>query len=189
VPNVLVVNPGAGLPDVPTLIGKARAAPNSITYCTSGSGTSQHIIAEMFLREAGLRMVAVHYRGTAPAMADLLGNHCSLMFDGMGTSAAQIAAGRLRPLALTSARRSKLFPDIPTMEEAGGPKMDAGTWYAMWAPRGTPPTIIDRLRAEIRQALAAPEVTRFWAEQGAELGGVSDAASAMGWCTPPDSNV
>jgi tripartite-type tricarboxylate transporter receptor subunit TctC len=174
VSNVLVVNPEAGLPDVKTLIAKARAAPNSITYCTSGSGTSQHVIAEMFLKEMGLHMVAVHYRGTAPAMNDLLGNHCSLMFDGMGTSAGQIAAGRLKPLALTSAQRSKLFPDIPTMEEAGGPKMDAGTWYAIWAPRGTPQAIIERLRGEIRKALTAPEVKRFWNQQGAELGEVPD---------------
>jgi tripartite-type tricarboxylate transporter receptor subunit TctC len=167
VPNVLVVNPGAGLPDLRTMMERARAAPGSLNYCSSGSGTSQHIIAEMFQRETGLRMVHIPYRGTAPAMNDLLAGVCAMMFDGMGTSAAQIAGQRLRPLALTVRARSTLFPEIPTMAEAGGPDMDAGTWYALWAPAGTPAPILARLRAEVRSALAAPAVQRVWQQQGA----------------------
>jgi tripartite-type tricarboxylate transporter receptor subunit TctC len=174
VPNVLVVNPGAGLTDLPTLLRRAREKPGELTYCSSGNGTSQHIIAEIFLRETGLRIVHVPYRSTAPAMNDLVAGVCPMMFDGMGTSASQLAGGRLRALALTSARRSPLFPEIPTMREAGGPDMDAGTWYALWAPAGTPPTIVERLRAEVRRAVAAPDTARLWAQQGAEPGNVPD---------------
>ena len=168
VPNVLVVNPAAGLTDLRTLMDRARANPRSLTYCSSGSGTSQHIIAEMFLRETGLKMVHVPYRGTAPAMNDLLAGTCPMMFDGMGTSAAQIAGQRLKPLALTVRNRSALFPKIPTMAEAGGPNLDAGTWYALWAPMGTPAPILARLRDEVRKTLAASEVQRVWQQQGAE---------------------
>jgi tripartite-type tricarboxylate transporter receptor subunit TctC len=174
VPNVLVVNPATGLTDLPTLLRRAREKPGELTYCSSGNGTSQHIIAELFLRETGLRIMHVPYRSTAPAMNDLVAGVCPMMFDGMGTSAPQLTGGRLRPLALTSARRSPLFPDIPTMKEAGGPEMDAGTWYALWAPAGTPPAIVERLRAEVRRAVAAPETARLWAQQGAEPGNVSD---------------
>ena len=174
VPNVLVVNPAAGLPDLRTLMDRARAAPNSLNYCSSGSGTSQHIIAEMFQRETGLRMVHVPYRGTAAAMNDLLAGVCAMMFDGMGTSAAQIAGQRLRPLALTVRARSALFPEIPTMAEAGGPDMDAGTWYALWAPVGTPAPILARLRAEVRAALASAPVQRAWQQQGAEASAVPE---------------
>ncbi len=174
VPNVLVVNPGTGLTDIRTLMARARANPDGLSYCSSGSGTSQHIIAEMFLRETGLRMPHVPYRGTAPAMNDLLAGTCPMMFDGMGTSAAQIAGQRLRPLALTVASRSALLPEIPTMAEAGGPAMDAGTWYALWAPAGTPAPIIARLRDEVRRALAAPATQRVWQQQGAELSAIAD---------------
>lgn len=174
VPNVLVVNPATGLADLRTLMDRARANPGSLTYCSSGSGTSQHIIAEMFLRETGLRMVHVPYRGTAPAMNDLLSGTCPMMFDGMGTSAAQIAGQRLRPLALTVRTRSALFPDIPTMAEAGGPDLDAGTWYALWAPAGTPAPIVARLRVEVQKALGTPEVQRVWQQQGAERSPIPD---------------
>lgn len=174
VPNVLVVNPASGITDLRSLMERARARPEGLTYCSSGSGTSQHIIAEMFLRETGLRMVHVPYRGTAPAMNDLLAGVCPMMFDGMGTSAPQIQGQRLRPIALTVSRRSALFPEIPTMAEAGGPAMDAGTWYALWAPAGIPAPILDRLREEVRQALASPGVQRTWQQQGAELSTIPD---------------
>jgi tripartite-type tricarboxylate transporter receptor subunit TctC len=174
VPNVLVVNPNVGLTDLPALMRRARDKPGELTYCSSGNGTSQHIIAELFLRETGLRIMHVPYRSTAPAMNDLVAGVCPMMFDGMGTSAPQLTGGRLRPLALTSGRRSPLFPDIPTMKEAGGPEMDAGTWYGLWAPVGTPPAIVERLRAEVRRAVAAPETARLWAQQGAEPGNVPD---------------
>jgi tripartite-type tricarboxylate transporter receptor subunit TctC len=174
VPNVLVVNPGAGIADLHGLMARLRAAPESLTYCSSGNGTSQHVIAEMFLRDTGLRMVHVPYRSTAPAMNDLLAGTCPMMFDGMGTSAAQIAGGRLRAIALTVGRRSELFPEIPTMAEAGGPAMEAGTWYALWAPAAVPTPIVARLRAALRRALASPEVARVWRQQGAEIGNMPD---------------
>jgi tripartite-type tricarboxylate transporter receptor subunit TctC len=174
VPNVLVVHPASGLNDLRTLMQRARANPGSRTYCSSGSGTSQHIIAEMFLRETGLRIVHVPYRGTAAAMNDLLAGNCQMMFDGMGTSAPQIAGQRLRPLALTVRSRSALFPEIPTMAEAGGPDLDAGTWYALWAPAGTPAPILARLREEVGAALASPAVQRAWQQQGAERAAIAD---------------
>ncbi len=174
VPNVLVVNPASGIADLRTLMERARARPDGLTYCSSGSGTSQHVIAELFLRETGLRMVHVPFRGTAPAMNDLLAGVCPMMFDGIGTSAPQIQGQRLRPIALTIPRRSALFPEIPTMAEAGGPAMDAGTWYALWAPAGIPTPTLDRLREKVRQALASPAVQRTWQQQGAEPSTIPD---------------
>jgi tripartite-type tricarboxylate transporter receptor subunit TctC len=174
VPNVLVVNPGTGFTDLRSLMERARAAPGSLSYCSSGNGTSQHVIAEMFLKLTGLQILHVPYRSTAPAMNDLLAGVCPMMFDGMGTSAGQIAGGRLRPLALTVGRRSELFPEIPTMQEAGGPAMETGTWYALWAQAQLPPAIMTRLRAELHKALASPEVVRAWRQQGAEVGNIPD---------------
>ncbi|MCW8084012.1 tripartite tricarboxylate transporter substrate-binding protein [Sabulicella glaciei] len=117
VPNVLVVNPASGLTDVRMLMDRARAAPGPMSYCSSGSGTSQHIIAEMFLCETGLRMLHIPHRGTAPAMNDLFAGVCPMMFPGMGTSAPQIQGQRLNPLTLTVSRRFVPFPQSRNVTE------------------------------------------------------------------------
>lgn len=169
VPNVLVVTPKLSVDGVTALIARARAEPEKLTYCSSGNGTSQHIIAELFKMAANISILHVPHRGTAAAMITLLGGQCDMMFDGMGTSASQIGAGKLRALAVTTAKRSPVFPEVPTLQEAGGPAMDVGTWYGLWAPAGTPPEVVDRMHHEVTRALSTPAVKEVWKAQGAEL--------------------
>ena len=169
VPNVLVINPKLPVRSVPELIAFAKQNPNRLNYCSSGSGTSQHIVAETFKGLAKVSMLHVPHKGTAPAMATLLSGDCDLMFDGLGTSAQQINAGRLIALALTSAKRSPYFPAIPTMAEAGGPSMDIGTWYGLWAPAHTPPDVVGKLRLAVQKSLNNSALKEFWKLQGAEM--------------------
>ncbi|KDD39911.1 Bug family tripartite tricarboxylate transporter substrate binding protein [Bordetella bronchiseptica] len=169
VPNVLVVTNKAPFRNVEELIAYARKNPGKLNYCSSGSGTAQHIVAATFSQLAGVSMTHIPYRGTAPAMQDLIGGQCDLMFDGLGTSAPQVRTGNIRLLAVTSNARSPVFPDAPTLKEAGGPAMDASIWYAWWAPAGTPADVLARLRAGIAQSLQAPAVLEAWRSQGAEV--------------------
>jgi len=169
VPTVLVVNNHAPYQSVGELIAYAKAHPGDINYCSSGSGTSQHIVGESFKQLAGVNMTHVPYRGTAAAMTDLIAGHCTLMFDGLGTSAPQIRGGTIRPLAVLAKHRSTLFPDIPTLKEAGGPAMDATIWYGWWARQGTPPAVVQRMAEAIRATLKDPEVADTWRQQGAEV--------------------
>lgn len=169
VPTVLVVNNNAPFNSVQELIAYVKAHPGEVNYCSSGNGTSQHIVGEQFKRLAGVDMVHVPYRGTAAAMTDLIAGHCSLMFDGLGTSAPQIRAGSIRPLAVATPNRSTLFPDLPTIKEAGGPAMDATIWYGWWARQGTPPAVVEQLSKAIRAALKDPAVAESWKQQGAEV--------------------
>lgn len=169
VPNVLVVHPGVPFRQVKDLIAYAKANPGKLTYCSAGTGTAPHVIAELFKMDAGVRILHVPHTGTAASYLTLLGGNCDMTFDGLGTASAHIKSGKVIALALTSAKRSVYFPDIPTMAEAGGPAMDAGTWYGLWAPTGTPPPIVARLNREVMKALASPEIKAVWATQGAEI--------------------
>jgi len=169
VPNVLVMRPDLPAADVAQLIAYARANPEKLTYCSSGSGTSQHIIAEMFKGLTRTEMLHVPHKGTAAAMTTLLSGHCDLMFDGLATSIPHIRSGKLRALALTTSKRSRHYPEIPTMQEGGGPAMDAGTWYGWWVPAKTPRDILEHLRSAVAAALDTPEIQKTWALQGAEV--------------------
>jgi tripartite-type tricarboxylate transporter receptor subunit TctC len=175
VPNVLVVRPDLPVKNVTQFIEYAKANPGKVTYCSSGNGTSQHIIAEMFRGLTKTEMLHIPHKGTAPAMATLLSGQCDAMFDGLATSIAHIKGGKLKALALTSAKRSRHYPDIPTMQEAGGPAMDAGTWYGWWVPAGTPKASLDKLRGDLTAVLNSPEIQKVWATQGAEVPAVSTA--------------
>lgn len=175
VPTVLVVTNSAPFRTVQELTAYAKANPGKINYCSSGNGTSQHITAESFKRLTGLSMTHIPYRGTAAAMSDLIGGQCMLMFDGLGTSAQQIRADRIRLLAVAGSSRTPLFPDTPTLKEAGGPDMDATIWYGWWARRGTPTPILNRLTQSVRAALKDPAVVEAWKAQGAAVPELSDA--------------
>jgi tripartite-type tricarboxylate transporter receptor subunit TctC len=174
VPSVLVVTNNAPFNSVKELIAYARANPGKINYCSSGNGTAQHIVGESFKRLTGTYMTHIPYRGTAPAMTDLIGGQCQLMFDGLGTSASQIRGGRIRLIAVAAAKRTPLFPDAPTMKEAGGPEMDATIWYGWWARQGTPTEVLSRLRQAVRAALKDPSVVEAWKQQGAEVPDATD---------------
>lgn len=175
VPNVLVIPANSRFATLAAMMAEARANPGKLTYCSSGNGTSQHIVAEMFKRETRLQIVHVPYRGTAAALQDLVGGFCDMMFDGLGTSMPQIDGKRLRPLAVTTASRSPFLPDVVTLKEGGGPALDVSTWYALWAPKAVPGATLDRLRGQVRTALQHPAVKRAWEQQGATVPAVQDA--------------
>jgi len=169
VPTVLVVNNDAPFKSVQALMAYARQHPGAVNYCSSGNGTSQHLVAELFKRQTGLDITHIPYRGTAAAMVDLIGGQCALMFDGLGTSASQIRGGYLTPLAMVTGSRSPLFPDVPTLAQAGGPALDATIWYGWWTRRGTPAAIVAHMNAAIAAALQDPAVSATWAAQGAQI--------------------
>ncbi len=175
VPNVLVLHPSVPFNSVSELIVYAKANPNKLNFASAGNGTSHHLAAELFKTTTGVQMLHIPYKGAGPAMQDLIGGQVNLMFDGMGSSATQIRGGKLKPLAVTTARRSPAFPDVPTMQEAGVPGYQVTTWYGLWAPAGTPPEIVSRLQAEVVKAFAKPELKEIWAAQGADLGGNTSA--------------
>ncbi len=175
VPNVLVVPVNSRFDSVAAIMAEAKANPGKLTYCSSGNGTSQHIVAEMFMRETKLNIVHVPYRGTAAALPDLIAGVCDMMFDGLGTSGPLIEAKRLKPLAVTTAARSPYLPEVKTMKEAGGPPMDVSTWYALWVPKDTPDAAVARLREQVRTALQAPTIKKVWEQQGALVPAISDA--------------
>jgi tripartite-type tricarboxylate transporter receptor subunit TctC len=170
-PNVLVVHPSLNVKTVAELITLLKANPNKYSFGSSGNGTSQHISGEMFKIMTGTQITHVPYRGSGPMMIDLLAGTTQLSFENSNTALPQVAAGKLRALAVTSAKRSKAAPEIPTMQEAGLAGYDISSWQAMFAPAGTPPAIVQRLHAEVAEILKQPENVKKLAELGLEPGG------------------
>ena len=175
VPNVVVLHPKHPFKTMKEFMDFARANPNKLNYGSAGNGTSHHLAVELFKTMTGLKVTHVPYKGAGPMMTDLLAGQVDFAFDGMGTSAQQIKAGKLRPLAVTTAKRAPLIPDVPTMREAGLPGYEVTTWYALWAVKGTPKEVVDRMHAETVKALALPDIKEYWAAQGADPGGQSPA--------------
>jgi tripartite-type tricarboxylate transporter receptor subunit TctC len=173
VPNVLVVNPKTGFKTEADLKKFAKANPGKLNFGSAGAGASHHLAAELYKRSAGVDMVHVPYKGIGPMMTDLLGGTVDLSFDGLASSSSQIKGGKLTPLAVTSAQRSPLLPDVPTMVELGYKDFVMTTWYAVWAIKGTPPAIVDRLFSESIKVLADPEIKKAWDAAGATAGGQS----------------
>jgi tripartite-type tricarboxylate transporter receptor subunit TctC len=178
VPNVIVMHPKYPFKSVKELIDYARANPGKLNFGSAGNGTTHHLTGELFKLQTGTQLTHVPYKGAGPMMQDLLAGQVDMAFDGMGTSAQQIRAGKLRPLAVTTATRSPLIPDVPTMREAGFPGFALTTWYALWAIKGTPKEIVDRIYAETAKVLQQPDVKEIWAAQGATAGGQSPAEFA-----------
>jgi tripartite-type tricarboxylate transporter receptor subunit TctC len=181
VPSVIVLHPKwAQIGSVKELIAYAKANPDKLNYASAGNGTSHHLAPEMFKTMTGIQMNHVPYKGAGPAMQDLLAGQVDLMFDGMGSSGPQIRGGKLKPLAVTTASRSPAFPELPTVQEAGVPGYEVTTWYALWAPAGTPPDIVKKLQEEVAKAMQRPEIKDLWAQQGSGLGGnTSDQFAAF----------
>jgi tripartite-type tricarboxylate transporter receptor subunit TctC len=167
-PNVMDVNPSVPASTVPEFIAYAKANPGKINMASSGLGSTLHVAGELFKMMAGVNMVHVPYRGGAPAMTDLLGGQVQVMFDNLPTSIEYIRAGKLRALAVTSATRSDLLPDVPTVADFM-PGYEASAWYGVGAPRNTPVEIVDRLNKEINAVLADPRMQTRVAEMGATL--------------------
>ncbi|MDA8522274.1 Bug family tripartite tricarboxylate transporter substrate binding protein [Acidovorax sp. NCPPB 4044] len=178
VPNLLVANPAQPYKSVQELIAYAKANPGQVNFGSSGSGSSIHLSGELFKSLAKVDMVHVPYKGSAPAVTDLLGNQIAIMFDNMPSAIQHVRSGKLRPLAVTTAKRSPELPDVPTIAEAGVPGYEATSWFGMFAPAGTPAPVVARLNAAIVKVLAQPETKKKLAEQGAEAYGETPAQFA-----------
>lgn len=169
-PQVIVVHPGkVAAKNVAELIAFAKANPGKLNFGSAGNGTTHHLAGELFKILAGANLTHVPYRGAGPALQDLVAGHIDLMFDGLGSSAAQIEGGTLRALAVAAPKRAAAFPNVPTAAEAGLPGFDVATWYAMWAPKGTPEAVLARMTKELQTALASPLVTEAWRRNGSEI--------------------
>jgi tripartite-type tricarboxylate transporter receptor subunit TctC len=167
-PNVLVVNPSLPVHSVKELIAYAKANPGKLSFGSGSTGSAGHLAGELFKVDTGVDMVHVPYKGGAPAMQALLAGDTQLMFDNLANSMPQVKAGKLRALAVTTAQRSKLAPELPTMAEAGVPGFDISTWFGLLAPAGTPAAVIAKWNAEVTRILEAPEMRERLALQGAE---------------------
>ena len=166
VPLVMEVNPSVPVKTVPEFIGYAKANPGKLNIASAGSGTTVHIAGELFKMMAGLKMLDVPYRGSAPALIDLIGGRVHVMFDPMPSSIEYIRSGKLRALAMTTATRSMALPDIPTVGDFV-PGYEASAWQGIGVPKKTPAEIIDRLNKEINVALADPKMKARFADLGA----------------------
>ena len=171
VPDVLVVNSNVPARSLGELIAYSKSRPGKVNYGSSGNGTTRHLAGVIFNAKTGTSMEHVPYKGSGPAMIGLLGAEIDLIFEGLGSAAMQIRAGKIRALAVTSAHRSPAFPDIPTMAEAGVPGFESLSWYGLWAPAQTSAQILSRMQGEVAKALATPELKTIWFQQGAEPGG------------------
>ena len=176
VPQVISINPNkVPAKTAAEFIAYLKANPNKVNYASAGAGTAHHLAGELFKLETKTEIVHVPYRGAGPAMQDLLAGNADMMFDGMGTSAQQIKAGKLVGLAVATDKRVPEFPDMPTAAEIGVPAWIVSTWYGVWAIKGTPQPIVKRMYDEIVKALASPKLQTIWKEQLAQVGGESPA--------------
>lgn len=169
VPNVLLVHSSVPAKDMKELLAYAKAHPNAVTFASMGTGTTGHLNGEMLKLLGKVDIQHVPYRGSAPALQDLLGGHVHIMFDNLPTAMPLAKSGQLRAFAVTSASRSDSLPDVPTVGEAGVRGFDATAWFGFVAPSATPQSILDRLNAEMVKALNDPEVTEKLKSQGVTL--------------------
>ena len=170
VPNIMEVNPkNVKATTVQEFIAEAKAAPKKLSFASSGNGTSIHLSGEMFKQMTGVELVHVPYRGSAPAVNDLIAGQVDVMFDNLPSSIEQVRGGNLRAIAVTSLKRSVALPDVPTIAELGLPGFDASSWFAIFAPAKTPPEIVAKLNAEVLKALADPELQKRFADIGGEI--------------------
>jgi len=167
VPNILVVNHGVPVKSVQELVEYAKKNPGKLAFASSGSGTSIHMAGELFKMKAGIDVLHVPYKGSAPAVTDLIGGQVQYMFDNMPSSWPHVQSGKLRALAVTTKERSKSAPDVPTMQESGFPGFDVSSWFGMIAPAGTPPEVVNKLNAAMQKALDKPEVQTSFEKLGA----------------------
>ena len=167
-PNVLVVHPSIPAGSVREFIAYAKQNPGKLNFGSGSTGSAGHLAGELFKSMAGVDMTHVPYKGAAPAMQDLIGGQIQLMFDNLASSLGQVRAGKVKALAVTTAKRTALAPELPTVAESGLPGFDISTWFGVFAPAGTPREALDRLHAEFTRALAAPDVRQRILALGAE---------------------
>lgn len=179
VPNVLVVNAGTPAKNVAELVAMIKAKPGHYTYGSNGNGTAQHLIGTQFENLSGTDLVHVPYKGSGPLVTDLLGGQINMSFDTVTPVLQHIKGGKLRALAVTTAKRSSALPDVPTLEEAGLKGFNIGTWFGVLAPAATPKDIVARLNTEMVKAIQSPEFRKRMEEIGAEPIGNSAEQMAL----------
>lgn len=169
VPNLLVAHPSRPYKTVKEMIEYGKKHPNEITYGSPGSGASPHVSGALFQSMTGVELTHVPYKGSAPAISDLLGNQIAVMFDNMPSAIQHVRSGKLRPIAVTTAKRSPELPDVPTIAEAGVPGYEATSWFGLWSVAGTPQPVLDKLHASLTKVLKDPAVAKKIADQGGEV--------------------
>jgi tripartite-type tricarboxylate transporter receptor subunit TctC len=174
-PLVVEVNAQSPIRTLRDLINAAKASPGKLNYASTGPGNASHLAVELFKSILGIDLVHVPYKGSGPAIIALLGREVDVFFDGLGSSLPQIQAGKFRPLAVSTATRSRILPDVPTVQEAGVPGFDVYTWFGIFAPAGTPAAVIQKLNAEFVKAMRVPEVKARFEAFGYEIVGSTPA--------------
>jgi tripartite-type tricarboxylate transporter receptor subunit TctC len=174
-PNIVVVHPGVKAQSVQDFLGLARARPGQINYGSGGVGTASHLATELLQLTTKTSMTHIPYKGLGPALIDLVGGRVEMIISTMASALPQLKAGKLRPLAVTTVKRSVFFPEVPTMIESGVPGYDVTTWYALVVPAGTPQVVVARLNAELAKIATASAVREQFAAQGLETAHTSAA--------------
>jgi tripartite-type tricarboxylate transporter receptor subunit TctC len=178
-PNLLVVNPQLPVQSIKDLIALAKANPGKLNYASAGNGSSNHLSMELFKMLTGTDMVHVAYKGSAPAVNDLMGGQVNLMFDNAPNVLQQVKAGKLRALAISSKQRSPIVKELPSVAEAGVPGFDVSVWFGVMAPAGTPRAVIHQLNAQINAVLQLPQIRQAFASQGVETAGSTSEQFAL----------
>ncbi len=178
IPQMLSVHPSIPVRSVKELVALAKARPKELNFGTAGTGSTSHMAMELFESVAGIKMVHVPYKGTGPAMIELLGGHLSLMFDVIMTSLPHVQAGKLRTLGVSSLKRAPIVPEVPTIAESGYPGFEAIVWFGLFAPTGTSPDIVRKISEDTARILATPAMRELLAGQGTEIVASSPAAFA-----------
>lgn len=168
VPNVLVTNPARPFKTVQEVIAYGKANPGKLSFASSGNGTSIHLAGELFKSMTGVEMQHVPYKGSAPALTDLMAGQTDIMFDNLPSAMQFIKAGKLRAIAVTTPTRAPELPDLPTIAEAGIPGFDASSWFGLFAPAGTPPEIVKRINDALHKVMATTDLKKSIMEQGGE---------------------
>ena len=168
-PQVVVIN-AQKIPvtDLKGLIEYAKKNPAKLNYGSAGNGSSHHLAGELFKMQTKTFITHIPYRGAGPALSDLIAGQVEMMFDGLGSSSQHIKAGKIKALAVAATKRSPAFHDVPTAAEAGVPGYVVSTWYGLWAPKGTPKEVVDKMTAEVTKALNSPELKNAWLNNGSE---------------------
>ena len=174
-PFAFVVNPALPAKTPKELIALAKAAPGKYTYASSGSGGSPHLTAEIFQQATGVKFVHVPYKGGGPAMSDLMAGHVDMLFASILETSGYVKTGKLRALAVTSPQRSPAMPDVPTLAEIGVPNAESGSWVALLAPAGTPQALVDKIAADVKEAVATEDMRKALIAQGATPRGSTPA--------------
>ena len=170
VPQVITVNPkNVSAKDLKEFLAQVRSSGGKLNYASAGNGTSHHLAGELFKLQTKTNINHVPYKGAGPALQDLIGGQVDMMFDGLGSAATHIKSGRVTAIAVAGNKRAAGFPDIPTTAEGGLPEYLVSTWYGLWAPKNTPPAVVEKMTQELKKALASPEISAAWSGLGADL--------------------